>query len=294
MARPLRIEFAGAIYHLTARGDRREDIFVDDIDRAALLDVLAQALGRFDAQALAYCLMGNHYHFVLFTRQANLSRLMRHINGVYTQRFNRRHGKVGHLFQGRFKAILVDRDAYLLEVCRYVELNPLRARMVSRLGDWRWSSYPAHVGAAAAPGWLDVEGLHGHLLGRPARSAADNAQAAAKYQALIASAVGAPLWGEALRQQIYLGGEAFVTRMQALAVPARKGSVEIPRTQRATPKSFEQWLLACPTRDEAIWRAYKESGLRMSAIAAHCRLSVSRVSRLVAIAECAAAAKGKT
>ena len=133
MARPLRIEFPGAVYHVTSRGDRREDIFVDDQDRQALLAVVAQALSRFDAEALAYCLMGNHYHLVLHTRQANLSLLMRHVNGVYTQTYNRRHHKVGHLFQGRFKAILVDRDAYLLEVCRYVDLNPVRARVVPNL-----------------------------------------------------------------------------------------------------------------------------------------------------------------
>lgn len=126
MSRPLRIEFPGAVYHVTSRGDRREAIFEDDADRQALLALVDQAMGRFDAQVLAYCLMSNHYHFVLYTRQPNLSRLMRHLNGVYTQSFNRRHGKVGHLFQGRFKAILVDRDAYLLEVCRYVELNPVR------------------------------------------------------------------------------------------------------------------------------------------------------------------------
>ncbi|WP_287640533.1 transposase [Accumulibacter sp.] len=115
MARPLRIEFPGAIYHVTSRGDRREPIFVDDADGESLLAVLAAGMARFDAQVLAYCLMGNHYHFVLHTRQANLSALMRHVNGVYTQAFNRRHAKVGHLPQGRFKAILVDRDAYLLE-----------------------------------------------------------------------------------------------------------------------------------------------------------------------------------
>ena len=130
MARPLRIEYAGATYHVTSRGDRREPIFIDDDDRRAFLDVLGQALARFDAAVLAYCLMGNHYHLVLTTHGANLSALMRQLNGVYTQRFNRRHDKVGHVFQGRFKAILVDRDAYLLEVCRYVELNPVRAKMV--------------------------------------------------------------------------------------------------------------------------------------------------------------------
>jgi len=119
MSRPLRLEFPGAVYHVTSRGDRREPIYVDDVDRAEHLAVLAQAAERFDAQVLAYCQMGNHYHLVLHTRQANLSRFMRHLNGVYTQAFNRRHGLVGHLFQGRFKAILVDRDAYLLTLCRY-------------------------------------------------------------------------------------------------------------------------------------------------------------------------------
>jgi len=125
MGRPLRIEFPGAVNHPTACGNRREDIFVDDGDRQGLLAIVARALSRFDAEALAYCLMGNHYHFVLRTRQGNLSLLMPHINGVYTQTYNRRHHKVGELLQGRFKAIPVDRDAYLLEVCRYVDRNPV-------------------------------------------------------------------------------------------------------------------------------------------------------------------------
>lgn len=114
MSRPLRIEFEDALYHVTSRGNRREPIFIDGIDRLGFLDLIGQVSNRFDVNVLAYCLMDNHYHLVLATRQANLSTLMRHLNGVYTQRFNRRHGKVGHVFQGRFKAILVDRDAYLL------------------------------------------------------------------------------------------------------------------------------------------------------------------------------------
>ena len=137
MSRPLRIEFPGAVYHVTSRGDRREPIYRDDEDRSRQLDVLAQAMDRFDARVLAYCQMGNHFHLVLHTRQANLSRLMRHVNGVYTQAFNQRHGLVGHLFQGRFKAILVDRDAYLLALCRYVERNPVAAGVVAEAGDWQ-------------------------------------------------------------------------------------------------------------------------------------------------------------
>lgn len=143
MARPLRIEYQGAVYHITSRGDRREPMALDDVDRSAFIEVLAQALKRFDARAWAYCLMGDHYHLVLHTRQANLSRLMRHVNGVYTQTFNRRHGLVGHLFQGRFKAIVVDADSYLLEVCRYVDLNPCEPT-------WSNTRMPTH-GAATEP-----------------------------------------------------------------------------------------------------------------------------------------------
>jgi REP element-mobilizing transposase RayT len=283
MSRPLRIEFPGAVYHVTSRGDRREDIFADDADRSALRLVLEQALQRFDAQVLSYCLMSNHYHFVLHTRQGNLSRLMRHVNGVYTQRFNRRHGKVGHLFQGRFNAILVDRDSYLLAVCRYVELNPVRAGMVPHPGDWAWSSYRAHVGAEPSPEWLDTVGLHEHLLGRPCRGSADRRRAAARYAALVAAGRDVALWDEGLRQQIYLGDEGFVTRMLVLAEPLRANAVEVPRTQRGRAvRSLQQWLHECATRDQAIWRAYRESGLHMSDIAAELGLSVSRISRLIA------------
>jgi len=291
MARPLRIEFPGAVYHVTARGDRREPIFMNDEDRRALLDVAARALSRFDGEMLAYCLMGNHYHFVLHTRQANLSLLMRQINGVYTQTFNRRHNKVGHLFQGRFKAILVDRDAYLLEVCRYVELNPVRAQIVKKPQTWPWSSYRAHVNLEEAPVWLDTDGLHGYLLGRAVRTAADRRRAVQRYADLVASAPDVRLWDTALRQQIYLGDEDFVERMQALAEPQRTADRDIPKAQRRKARSLAQWLGGSATREEALYRAHTEGALSMSAIARELGLSVSRVSRLIARAE---QAKGKT
>jgi putative transposase len=285
MSRPLRIEFPGAIYHVTSRGDRREPIFADDADRQALLAVVAQAMQRFDAQVLAYCLMGNHYHFVLHTRQANLSRLMRHVNGVYTQDFNRRHQKVGHLFQGRFKAVLVDRDAYLLEVCRYVELNPVRARMVDDAGAWAWSSYGAHVGLVPVPDWLDCAGLQGHLLGRPAQGAADLRRAAQRYATLVAEGRHVDLWGHALRQQIYLGDAQFVERMQALVAPLRRQSVEVPRRQRRAAVTLAALLADDVPRGEALRRAHVDGGATMTALARELGLSVSRVSRLIAKAE---------
>jgi putative transposase len=282
MSRPLRIEFPGAMYHVTSRGDRREDIFAGDEDRVSLLAVLGQAMERFDGQVLAYCLMSNHYHFVLHTRRANLSQVMRHVNGVYTQTFNRRHGKVGHLFQGRFKAILVDRDAYLLEVCRYVELNPVRARMVVGPGDWPWSSYLAHTGQVDSPAWLDTAGLHGYLLGRDVQNQADQQRAAQNYAALVAAGLGVALWADALRQQIYLGDEDFVARMQALVNPTQSGTVEVPRVQRQIKRTLAQWLEIGPTREQALLNAFKLSGISMTAMARELGLSISGVSRLIA------------
>lgn len=283
MSRPLRLEFAGAVYHVTSRGDRRESIFEDDVDREALLAVVAQGLARFAATMFAYCLMGNHYHFVVQTQQPNLSRLMRHINGVYTQICNRRHRKVGHLFQGRFKAIVVDRDAYFLEVCRYVDLNPLRANLVKHPGDWPWSSYRAHTGADAAPAWLDSRALHRQLAPRAPRR-----DGPARYAAFVAQGKGVALWDTALQGQIYLGGDAFVQRMQALAGPADDS--EVPRRQRPHVQRSVDGYLQQHERDQAIVLAYREGGHTQTAIARATTLSVSRISRLIARDE----AKGKT
>ena len=118
MARPLRLEFPGALYHVTSRGDRREDIFLNDDDRIDWLDVLATVCARFNWQVHAFCQMNNHYHLLVETVDGKLSEGMRQLNGLYTQRFNRRHAQVGHLFQGRYKAILVQKEAYLLELTR--------------------------------------------------------------------------------------------------------------------------------------------------------------------------------
>ena len=298
MSRPLRLEFPGAVYHVTSRGDRREPIFVDDADRLTLLDVLAQAAERFDAQALAYCLMGNHYHLVLHTRSANLSRLMRHLNGVYTQRFNQRHGLVGHLFQGRFKAILVDRDAYLLALCRYVERNPVAAGLVPSAGDWPWSSFRAHVLLAPTPEWLDSDGLHGHLLGRAPVSSADRHRAARQYAQMVADGTDADLWSRGLRQQVFLGDEGFVARMLD-AAPARAihgpSADGVPKRQRQRPTANTNPMLEFQRtgadRGQALRAAYN-GGATMTELARQLGLSVSRVSRLIKAAE--EKAKSKT
>jgi REP element-mobilizing transposase RayT len=160
MARPLRLEFAGALYHVTARGDGREDIYRAEGTRRLFLDVLGGVYRRFHWVVHAYCLMTNHYHLLVETPDANLSKGMRELNGVYTQRFNRTYDRAGHVFQGRYKAILVQKEAYLLELARYVVLNPVRARMVRAPGEWPWSSYRAMIGEVVA---LEVQALFDRL-----------------------------------------------------------------------------------------------------------------------------------
>ncbi len=283
MSRPLRIEYPGAIYHVTSRGDRREAIYRDDDDRRLHLAVIEQTMLRFDAQVLAYCLMGNHYHLVLHTRQANLSRLMRHLNGVFTQAINRRHELAGHVFQGRFKAILVDRDAYLLALCRYVERNPVAAGVVMSVADWPWSSFAAHAGLAPTPKWLDSDGLHGYVLGRQVKSTADQKQAARAYIGLVQKKgeEDASLWSIGLRQQVFLGDENFVARMQALARPEQRNAIEVPMLQRQRPATLQDCLRMFPDRNEALLHAYQDCGVTMTAIARELGLSLSRVSRLI-------------
>ena len=274
MARPLRIEFPGAVYHVTSRGERQTPIFLDDEDREAFLGVISQGLARFDAQMLAYVLMDDHFHFVLYTRRANLSALMRHINGVYTQAFNQRHGKAGHLLQGRFKGILVDRERFLLDACRYVEYNPVRCGRVKSAGEWPWSSYAAHVGQAPAPQWLDVEGLQSFVLGKSVASAADRRRAASRYATLVEQTGDLWLWKAGLNRQIFLGDEVFVEKMRKLgAAEARRGG--------AKANALKQLLKACDTREEALFRGFTEAGLSMTAMAEELGLSVARVSQLI-------------
>src|SRR3972149_3675574 len=163
MARPLRIEYDGALYHVTSRGNGRKAIFKDDGDRELFLTTLGQVIERFHWLCHAYCLMDNHYYLVIETPDGNLSKGMRQLNGVYTQAFNRRHRRVGHLFQGRYHAVVVEKEAHLLELCRYVVLNPVRVKACRTAGEWRWSSYRATAGVSPAPPFLRLDWLLGQF-----------------------------------------------------------------------------------------------------------------------------------
>jgi len=157
MARPLRIEYPGAFYHVTSRGNEQKDVFKSQRDREKFLEYLESATERYGAVFHAYCLMSNHYHLLLETPAGNLSQIMRHINGAYTTYFNIKRKRSGHLFQGRYKAILVEFDEYAMELTRYIHLNPVRVGMVTRPEEYRWSSYKNYIGQTTAPTWLKIE-----------------------------------------------------------------------------------------------------------------------------------------
>ena len=154
MSRPLRIEYAGAWYHVMNRGRRGDNVFSDKDDFEIFITLLKEAAGLWGVLVSAYCLMNNHYHILLQTPQGNLARFMRHLNGVYTQRYNRLHGYDGQLFRGRYKSILIEEDNYLLELVRYIHRNPLRAGMVDELDQYPWSSHHGYLSAAKSWGWL--------------------------------------------------------------------------------------------------------------------------------------------
>ncbi len=157
MARPPRISFEGALYHITARGVACQDIFWDCEDRGMFLNILADVVKRHGWLLYAYCLMDNHYHLLVETPRANISKGMHLLNTRYCIRFNRRHERVGHVLQGRFKSLLVDRHSYLLELSRYIVLNPVKAGLVKRPEDWEWSSYRAAIGLEGVPDFLRTE-----------------------------------------------------------------------------------------------------------------------------------------
>jgi REP element-mobilizing transposase RayT len=189
VTRPIRIEFQGALYHVTSRGNRPEAIYEDDADRVQFLAVLGDVVQTLNWVCHAYCQMGNDYHLGIETPDGNLSKGMRQLHGVYTQKSNRRHGCVGHLFQGRYKAIRVDSDAYLLELTRYVVLDPVRAGLVAVPGDWRWSSYRDMVGERSPPDWLATDGLL-------AQFSIDRREAQHRYAEFVTQGVGKDsIWG---------------------------------------------------------------------------------------------------
>lgn len=274
MTRPLRLQFPGALYHVTARGNRRSLIFLDDDDRIAWLEVIALSCKRHHCVVHCFCLMSNHYHLMIETAEANLGQAMRLLNGAYSQYFNRRHRTVGHLFQGRYKAILVQKENYLLELRRYIVLNPLRANMVASLDDWPWSSYRYYVANTPPPPWLERNWLLAQFGTR-------RHQAVAAYQAFVLAGIGKASPLVETRHQVLLGDDDFVAEYQHL-----QQSVELVETVRAeraaVALSLAEYRRQFPDRAEAMARAYLSTAFTMPQIAEAFEVSVKTVSRAVA------------
>ena len=275
MARPLRIELASGLYHVTSRGNRREDIYLDDDDRRLWLTVFAEVCDRYHWHCHGWCQMTNHYHIIVETIDANLSQGMRHLNGVYTQRHNRRHKRVGHVYQGRYKGILVEREAYLLELSRYVVLNPVRAAMVNDPQDWPWSSYHATIGVPCAPfEWLTTDWILKQF-------SADRTTATLRYIDFVREGIGLPsIWSE-LKDELYLGSNHFVQKMAEHiedSIPLK----EIPRAQRRSlAKPLEFYENTEDNRTNAMACAYLSGQYTMKEIALHFNVHYSSVSRAV-------------
>ena len=273
MARPLRLEFEGALYHITSRGNARESIFLDSVDRARFLEILGDVVDRFGWICHAYCLMTNHYHLLIETPDADLSRGMHLLNGVYTQWFNHRYDRVGHLFQGRFKAILVEKDTHLLELVRYVVLNPIRAKTVRNVRDWPWSSYRATAGQAEAPGFLTI----GWIL---SQFDLDPERAVRAYRRFVQQGRGIHVWDE-LRAGSLLGTDGFVDQLRPL-LKEKPVDPEYRKRERFAARPSLEVLFGDvtekATRDERIYQAVRVHHYTLREVGDHVGLLYSTIS----------------
>jgi len=274
MARPLRLEVQGGVYHVMSRGNERRDIFVDDADRKRFLGILSSVTERMNVLCHAYCLMNNHYHLLLETPDGNLSHSIRQLNGIYAQTFNRRHDRVGHLFQGRFTSKLIQKETYLLAVSRYIVVNPVRSRFVSLATDWEWSSYRAHLGQVSPPSFLSVDWLLAQF------NTVNRAHAREAYREFVEDdpTVSNPI----ANASPILGSDEFVARFRD-ALTEEPPFDEVPRRQRLVARpSLRKLFEGCTdraTRNARMRQAHIDHGYTMTEIAGHLGLHRMTISR---------------
>ena len=231
MARPLRVEYPGAYYHVINRGNGGEKIFKNVRDREKFLEYLATAVERFSVVVHTYCLMSNHFHLLLQTQEANLSKAIQWLNVSYATYFNKKRQRSGHLFQGRFKAILVDADEYLEQLSRYIHLNPVQAKIVAAPVEYPWSSYPAFVGKTKNPEWLTTGEILGHF-GKRRNTAIK------KYKSFVEEIDIAVL--EDLHKETFggfiLGDTSFIKWVQNTFLASQENTQEIPELKKLKPR----------------------------------------------------------
>jgi len=275
MTRPLRIEFNGALYHVTTRGNARQAIFLSGEDFTNFLSTLSSVVKRYHFLLHAYCLMDNHYHLLVETPEGNLSKGMRQLNGLYAQHFNQKHQRVGHLLQGRYHSILVDKENYLLELCRYIVLNPVRAGMVKEPKDYRWSSYLATCGNQRIPGLFTDWIL--------SQFGKDKEKTSRLYKAFVLSGINEASPLKEVKGQLYLGKEPFIDQIKPL-LQGKEKSKEIPRKQRYITRPSLKEVLSFQNkhqRDHAMHIAHVQYTYTLKEIAEYLGVHYSTVSRAV-------------
>jgi REP element-mobilizing transposase RayT len=280
MARPLRIEYPGALYHVTSRGNARAKIFLDDYDYRTFLDVLGFVVQRFNWLCHAYCLLPNHYHMLIETPEGNLSRGMRQLNGIYTQKFNWKRSRSGHLLQGRYKAILVNKDEYLLELSRYLMLNPVRAGIT----EFPWE----YAGAAIGQHWEKRRPRFSTTDWLLARFGDKRGKARRRFAVFVRAGMNreASPWSD-LKGQIYLGDAAFVENSLREYSGGKDKLQEIPKEQKyAGRKSLEELFEGDTRKDKQvrnriIYTAHVEQGYKLLEIAEYLGMHYASISRIV-------------
>ncbi len=278
MARPLRIQFEGALYHITARGNEKSKIFLEARDRVNFLSILKNTIEDFNWICHAYCLMNNHYHLVIETPEANLSGGMRHLNATYAQKFNKKHNRVGHLFQGRYKAILIEKESQLLRVIRYVILNPVRKKYVRLPEEWRWSSHKATAGYEYPHKCLTIDWVLSQF-------GKEKLLAMKRYVKFVKAGIHDDSIWKNLKGGMFLGSEEFVNKFSDL-VKEKEKIKDIPRTQRyATRPSLEkiftkEVLNNKDKRDKEIYVAIKRYGYFQSEIGRFLNKHPSTISKI--------------
>lgn len=279
MVRPLRIEYPGAVYHVTSRGNARNDIYRNDHDRQNYLSILSEVVKRYNWLCHAYCMMDNHYHLLVETPEATLSSGMRQLNGIYTQRYNRKHNQVGHLFQGRYKSVIVDKENYLLELCRYIVLNPVRAKLVDAPEHWQYSSYRATAGLVKPPEFLTTDWILG-MFGSNRRAAQS------RYRQFVRDGLDAKAPWDVLKGQLILGDAEFVKQHKIILLE-KENIKEISRSQRYVGRPLleeifaDADLLAKRDKNEKIYAAHVNYGYTLKEIADLLGIHYATASRAV-------------
>lgn len=271
MGRPLRIEYAGAFYHITSRGNERKPIFRAEKDYERIIGYLESATERYGAQIHCFCLMPNHYHLLLETPRGNLSAILHHVNTSYTNYFNAKWNRVGHLLQGRYRALLVEKDSYALELSRYIHLNPVRANLVEEPYDYVWSSYRAYVEGERSWPWLRRDFLLGQM-------SPDKKEAQKNYRRYVEEALGEPVV-DPLNKVIastLLGSENFIEWVREKwakkkgsprDIPALKNlasHLDLQMLRRKSEEIFGEGTLL--SRKTALYLGHRYSGLSLGEI----------------------------